>query len=559
MVEGRSGAGAAMIDTLDAAGIGNDVVTPGRVPALDELTRYASIVLVDVDRRDLSDGQVEALTAAVRDLGRGMVVVGGMHSYALGGYRDSALEEILPVISEITDPLRRQTVAEVLAIDSSGSMGACHCNEEGQNGMGGGNRIDGGVSKTAIARNAAARAIAALEATDEVGLLSMDANDSWLLDLQASPSQEDIDSGLEQIVPDGPTFLDTGLLTAADALRASDASLKHIIFFSDGFTEPGSLAAVADQAAELYAEGITVSVVATGEGAAEDLRPIAEAGGGRFYPGKNLDQIPELIVQEAVIASRDFVNEGEFLPLIASSAPTVRNLTQSPVLQGYLATTAKPTARVDLRIGPDEDPLLASWQAGLGRVAAWTSDGGERWSAPWSAWSGAPDFWAGVVKDTFPVVGDGGGIVAKVVDGQLELRLEGAEDWPTDGVANASIAGPDGTSTIVPLERIDGSTFAATVPVTDAGTYAVGATVSDGGETVWSGIGLTTRSYPAEYAPRPTDRAQLERVAARTGGRIDPAPSDLFSPDGTVAGRRRIDLTPWLLLFALLAWPVAVA
>ena len=31
--------------------------------------------------------------------------------------------------------------------------------------------------------------------------------DDWLIDLQPAPSQEDIDRGLEQIVPDGPTFL----------------------------------------------------------------------------------------------------------------------------------------------------------------------------------------------------------------------------------------------------------------------------------------------------------------------------------------------------------------
>ncbi len=559
IIEGRSDVGTAMVAALDAAGIAHDVVTPGRVPAIDELTRYASIVMIDVDRRDLSDAQIDAITASVRDLGRGLLVIGGTHSYALGGYRDSALEEILPVISEITDPLRRQTVAEVLAIDSSGSMGACHCDEEGQNGMGGGNRIDGGISKTAIARNAAARAIAALAATDEVGVLSMDADDSWLIDLQASPGQDVIDDGLDAIVPDGPTFLDTGLLTAAEALRASDASLKHIIFFSDGFTDPSHLATIADQAADLFAEGITVSVVATGEGAADDLRPIAEAGGGRYYPGRNLDQIPDLIVQEAVIASRDFVNEGEFFPILASASATVRDLTESPVLEGYIATTAKPTARVDLRIGPDEDPLLTSWQAGLGRVTAWTSDGGERWATPWASWDGAPTFWAGVVKDTFPVVGDGGGIIARVVDGQLQLRLEGADDWPADAVATASVAGPDGSSTAVPLERLDGSTFAATVPISEAGTYAVGANVTDGDETVWSGVGLTTRSYPAEYAPRPTDRVQMERVAVRTGGRVDPVAADLFTPDGTVAGSRRIDLTPWLLLFALLAWPIAVA
>ncbi len=63
------------------------------------------------------------------------------------------------MVSEILDPLRRQTVAEVLAIDTSGSMGACHCAEEGvNNGLGGDNRVDGGVKKTSIAQNAAARA-----------------------------------------------------------------------------------------------------------------------------------------------------------------------------------------------------------------------------------------------------------------------------------------------------------------------------------------------------------------------------------------------------------------
>ena len=559
LIEGSSGRADGLTAALEAAGLTVDEEPPSGLPAIDELTRYSSIVLVDVDRRDLSDGQVEALTGAVRDLGRGLLVVGGTHSYALGGYRESDLEQIMPVISEITDPLRRQTVAEVLAIDSSGSMGACHCDEEGRNGLGGGNRIDGGVSKTAIARNAAARAIAALEATDEVGVLTMDADDRWVIDLQRTPPQDVVDEGLSQIVPDGPTFIDTGLITAANELRKSDASLKHIIFFSDGFTEPGNMAIVTDQAAELFAEGITVSVVATGEGAAEDLRPIAEAGGGRFYPGRNLDQIPDLIVQEAVLASRDFVNEGQFFPLVSSSRAPVRGLTESPALQGYIATTAKPTASVDLRVGPDEDPLLASWRAGLGRVSAWTSDGGERWAAPWDGWDGSPDFWSSVVKDTFPVADDGAGITARVADGQLQIQLEGAEDWPEDAAAVVRVAGPDGSSTEVQLERIDGSRFAATVPVDEAGTYALGAAVDDGDETVWSGVGLTTRSYPAEYAPRPVGRDQLGDVAELTGGRIDPGPSDLFSDSGTVAGVRRFDLTKWLLLFAVLAWPVAVA
>lgn len=563
IVEGRPNVATGLEAAFAAAGIGHDTVATDGIPAIDELAQYASVVLVDVDRFDLGDGQVAALSATVRDLGRGMLVVGGTQAYGLGGYRQSDLEELLPVISEITDPLRRQTVAEVLAIDTSGSMGACHCDENGQNGLGGGNRIDGGVTKTAIARNAAALAIAALGATDEVGVLTMDATDRWAIDLQVAPSQDVVDEGLAQLVPDGPTFVDTGLLTAAEALRKSNASLKHIIFFSDGFTEPGNLTVVAEQAAELFAEGITVSVVATGEGAAADLEPIAEAGGGRFYPGRNLDQIPELIVQEAVIASRDFVNEGEFYPILASGSSTVSGLTQSPAVLGYVATTPKPTARVDLRIGPDEDPLLTSWRVGLGRVSAWSSDAGERWLAGWDGWEATPGFWAGVLKETFPVANDGGGVTAKIVDGELRVAIEGTSDWPADATARVRVAAPDGTTIEVPLERVDGSTFAASTPIESTGVYAIGGQVITGSgadEVIeWAGVGLTTRSYPAEYAPLPTPTAELAAMARSTGGRLDPPSDDLFSIEGTDPGRRLVDLTRWLLLFAVLAWPIAVA
>jgi len=545
--------------SLQSAGIEVDRISPERLPALDELSRYSSIVLADVDRRDLSERQIADLAAVVSDLGRGLVVVGGTHSYALGGYRESELESLLPVISEITDPLRRQTVAEVLAIDTSGSMDACHCDEDGRNGLGGGNRLGGGVSKTAIARNAAARVISALAATDEVGVLSIDADDEWLLDLQSSPPQALVDEALEAIVPEGPTFVDTGLLTAAEALRSSNASLKHIIFFSDGFTEPFHLDQAADQAAELAAEGITVSVVATGEGAAPDLAPIAEAGGGRFYPGRNLDEVPDLIVAEAILASRDFVNEGEFAPTITSNAQVVSWLTEAPLLNGYVATTAKPSARVHLRIGPEADPLLASWQAGLGRVTAWTSDGGDRWAAPWAAWERGADFWSRLVRDTFPAAADGGAVSTRVEGRLLEIRVESADDWPADSSAVARVATPDGSSVEVPLQRLDGSTFAGSAPAPEAGTYAVGATVRADGEPVWGGTGLAARSYPAEYEARPVDERLLASLAASTGGRLDVAPDQVFDAVGTEAGTRRLDLVPWLLLFAVIGWLLAVA
>ncbi len=556
---------------LTASGLNVDTVTVSGIPPLDELSQVASIVLVNVDRFELSDNQVSVLTAAVRDLGRGLVTVGGDQSYALGGYRGSDLEEILPVESEITDPLRRQTVAQVLAIDTSGSMDACHCDEEGNNGLGGGNRVDGGVIKTVIAQQAAAKAIAALSATDEVGVLTMDNSDQWVIDLQANPPQDVIDDGLSQVNPSGPTILRSGLETAAIELRKSNAALKHVIFFSDGFTDAADLDGLVGQAAALAEEGITVSVVATGEGAAGDLEPVAEAGGGRFYPGRNLEQIPDIIVQETVTASRSFVTEGQFVPTVTSSADSVIGLAEAPILDGYIATSPKSLARVDLRVGPDNDPLLASWRAGLGRVTSWTSDGGKRWSQRWSGWSGAPAFWSGVVKETFPTTSDGGGVQVTINGDQMTIRVEGVEAWADDATASVRVNRPAdssqggsggadrGDGQQVTLERVDGTTFAATVPVDEAGVYAVGALVEVDGETLWSGVGLSTRSYPAEYAPRPVDPGPLEALAAATGGRVQPAFTEVFTAEGTRPGDQRLDWTTWLLWFAVLAWPIAVA
>lgn len=562
LLEGRTDGGALLAEVLRAGAVDVTVAPAAAMPPLDELSGYSSIVLVDVDARTLTGDQVGALSAAVRDLGRGLVSVGGTQSYGLGGYLGSELEQLLPVVSDILDPERRQTVAQVLAIDTSGSMGACHCAEDANGIPSAGNRIGGGINKTDIARAGAARAVEALAAHDEVGILAVDTTERWVLDLQQLPAEEVVTSGLAELRPTSAgTDLSRSLSEAAEALRDSKRSLKHIILFTDGFTDPWELEGLADEAADLHDEGITVSVLATGEGSAAELEAIAEAGGGRFYPGRNLQEIPQIMQQEVTIASRDFVNEGEFLPTITSSAAPVRDLDATPPLLGYIATTAKPQAMTHLRIGPDQDPLLTSWNVGLGRVTSWTSDQGDRWGQTWASWDGFVDFWSGLVKDTFPRSGTGGGVSSRIEDGMLHIAVVADDAFPEGSAATARISGPDGQPRDVRLERTAGDTFAAQVPVTDAGSYAVAATVSDetSSEPVMTGTALASLSYSAEYEPGDGDPALLARVSERTGGRGEIDAAQAFDRDGLRPGRSRIPLAGWLLLAAALLWPVAVA
>jgi Mg-chelatase subunit ChlD len=557
LVEGAPGNASTLTAALRAGGIRTERITPGEIPPLDRLTAYTSTVLVDVDARDLSTDQVRTISAATRDLGIGLVTIGGTHSYGVGGYLGSELEELLPVVSEILDPKRRQTVAQVLAVDTSGSMGACHCAEGSE--MGGGTQLQGGVTKTDIARAAAARTIESLSAIDEVGVLAVDTSDRWLIDLQKLPSEEVVTSGLRKITPtENGTNLRTSLETSAKALRDSSAALKHIILFTDGFTDPANLEGLAEVAADLREEGITVSVLATGEGAADELGAIAEAGGGRFYPGRDLQQIPRIMQEEAVLASRSFITEGKFVPTVTGGSDATDGLDAAPPLFGYVATSDKGPARTLLRVGPDQDPLLATWQVGLGTATSWTSDASARWSQAWATWDGYVDFWTAVVRGSFPQ-GGSGGVLARIVDGVLEVEVESSDAFPDGSEASVRVTGPSLEGRDVRLERVAPDRFAGRLPIEGSGSFAVGAVVTAPDGVVVQGTAVASQSFSEEYEPGDADGSLLQSVSDATGGRGAIRPAQAFDSSDLRAGRSRTPLLGWLLLAAALLWPLAVA
>ena len=554
VIEGTAGEADTLVNAIEAGGIGTEVIGPAAVPDVQKLAAFAGIVMVDVDAKTLTGEQITSITTAVRDLGRGLVTVGGERSYGVGGYRESPLGDLLPVDSEILDPKRRRTVAEVLSIDTSGSMANCHCAGAAAQ------RVDGGVNKTDISRAAAERTIEALTENDEIGVMAWNSGTKWVIDLQKLPGQDVIDEGLGRLRPDGDTRITESLADAADALRASKAELKHIILFSDGFTDPALIDATAEQAAVLYEEdGITVSVLATGEGAAPSLEHIAVQGHGRFYPGTSLEDVPQIMAEEAVIASRNFITEGEFLPEVTSNNDVVSSLTSSPELLGYVATTAKPTSSTLLRIGPDRDPLLATWQAGLGRVTSWTSDASSAWSKNWAGWDGYVAFWGRVVKDTFQQGDSAGAAQATVRNGRLRIDVEGSANFPDGSEATATVAGPDGQRYEVPLDRTGGDSFEGELPATRNGTYAVGVNVTNDGATVLTSSTLASESYPAEYAPGSTNAILMAQLSTVSGGRGEISPTAAFDTAGSRSGSTQLALVGPFLLLAALLWPIAVA
>lgn len=541
VVEGVAGEADALVRALSAGGI--EVEARRSIPSETELLNYDAVVLVNVDRPEADEA--EALAAFVEELGRGLVVIGGDRAFGLGDYHETALESVLPVSSNPDDLVRRQPVAEVLVIDTSGSMGACHCDM--------GTEVNTGVVKTDIARAGAELAIEALSASDRVGVLTFTSGTDWVIPLQERSGVSDPAGALSGITANGDTEISNALEVALEELKGAPEQLRHIVLFTDGW-DPSD-ANLLPMARQIADAGVTLSVLGTGEGPGTTLERMAELGGGRYYAGENLEEIPEIFVQETLTVARNLATEGTFFPVLSAPSPVTAELTESPPLLGYVLTKAKGTASVLMEIG-QADPLLATWQRGLGRATVWTSDATVRWLAQWVDWEGYSDFWGRVVRDVLPA-GRDNPPVTFVEDGQLQIRYA-AVGTDLDSTATARVRAPDGSLRVVPLTRISESEFSGSASLGEAGAYWVAVTQSNpDGSEITSGSGAVS-AYEEEFAFREPDPTLGTDLAALTGGRLNPDPASIFDA-APQQGRAEVSIWPWLAALALALFLADVA
>ena len=536
------GEGAFLQSALEASGMNVDRVVG--IPSSEALAEYDGVVLVNVDIQEAQEA--EDLVSFVEDFGRGLVVVGGGRSFGMGDYHQTPLESVLPVSSDPDDLLRRQPVAEVLALDTSGSMGSCHCGGNAE-------RIAGGTPKTDIAQAGASQAIGALTSSDQVGVLAFSSGFDWTIPLGPRPGPEEVTAALSSLTPKGDTEIRPALAEALRVLNGVEGSLRHILLFTDGW-DPDE-AGLLPLARQISDEGVTLSVLGTGEGPGPTLQRMAELGGGRYYPGADLDLLPEIFVEETLLVAENLVREGVFYPVRSGSTPITQTLTQAPPLLGYVATKAKGTATVSLEVGAGH-PLLASWQRGLGRVAVWTSDATSRWSSEWVDWPGFVQFWGKVVRDTMSVQGDSV-LSATVEGGELLIGVD-RPGLPVEAAAIARARGPDGEVDVVSLRRVASGRFEGEAPADTAGAYWITAVINtpNGGMTSASVGAVST--YQEEFSFLSADPALAQEIAEVTGGRVDPPADTYFA---TVATRGVTDLAiwPWLVGLALVLFLVDVA
>ena len=551
LVEGRQGEGSEMAAMLSAAAMQYETVLPAQLPYdAEQLRQYDGVVLVNVDYDAADEEQWAALDSAVRVLGRGLTVIGGDSSYALGGYRSSKLGEMLPVTIDVRNKLDLPSLALMLVIDKSGSM---------TDGMFGTTRLE-------LAKEAAMRAAEVLTPNDQVGVIAFDDAAKWVVNLQKAEDVEAIQNQIGTIRPGGGTAFFTALYEATYALMNAQAQQKHIIFLTDGEAGDTGYLQLCDI---MQQNDITLTTVAVGSGADQaTLRTLAQQGGGRAYAANEFDNLPKIFTKETYLVSGSYVQNRTFTPVITEQS-ALTDFEGFPQLSGYLAATEKSLATVSL-MSDREDPILAWWQYGAGRVVAFMADSRGAWTSEFLQWDQAAAFYGGMAAFTLPGEEREGELTTERQGDALRIVYTAPEGAQTGLSTSVTALLPDGTQTQLALQESAPGVYEGEIAAAQLGAYALRVEQRDAsGELQRVMEGGAVNGYSGEYDLRNQNaESTLPYLSALTGGREITDSAEMLKSTHAVVRARR-DLTQpllWALMVLLLcdialrrlSWDVAL-
>ncbi len=514
-------------EVLEENGFVVEVISGQDIPTdMVPLQHNDVLILSNISADTLSSEQLDIIEAFVRDLGHGLVVIGGDRAFGPGGYTDTALERVLPI--EMTPRERKESVALVFAIDTSGSMA----------------NYVGAQKKIELAIEAIRAGIRNLEAEDQAAVIGFDVK---LRDISSLTSDHDalIDVVGKLKPTGGTTAMGKAIESAGKMLKSSDTKRKHIILLSDGKSE-GEPYKFIDIANDLAEARIVITTIAIGDADKNLLKEIAIAGNGRSEDVKNIHELPDILV-DAVRETQNYIVQEQFQPIVVNpTTPILEGIDTLPPLYGYVATAEKSTAQV--YIGSNkEEPILTGWNYGIGKSVAWTSDVKPAWSKDWISWSNFSKFWGQVVNWTLPTKGTDAvfDLIVSPRNGRAEVVIDTQHASRTAYVVQ--VAGPNGTSESVAMQQESSRRYIGTFQMNNSGTYIITAKRENDDSKLTETV---TLSYPAEYATFDVNVNLLKKLSEDTGGIYEPSLSEIVAPAGTPF-EKRVSLSQTLLIIAV--------
>ncbi len=538
-----------VVASLRAVGIKSEV-RPATAPfdSLGDLGQFEGVMLVNTPASQFTQQQQEELRTYVHDLGGGMMVVGGPEAFGAGGWIGSPLAEALPI--KLDPPQKRQMPRGALAL-------VMHSCEMPQGNYWG--------------RRTAEAAVEALAAQDMAGIIEAgwgSGTAAWTHPLSILGDKSGIKRSIRNMnYGDTQSFADM-LQLALTGMQKVAAGQKHVIIISDADPQPPSDALLQ----QFVASKVTISTVAVFphvqgtvmSGDLQRMKRMADITGGNYHEvtkQDKLNSLPQIFIKEAQTVRRTLIWEGEAISpaIVGGQMDTLRGFTRLPPLTGYVVGAEREgLAQVVLR-GVENDPIMAQWQHGLGRVITFTSDAGGRWTTAWTAWPQFRGFWGQSarwmmrpaqspnVRVTTDDRGDKTRIVVEAVDDAGE-RLNFLR-W------QARAVNPDLSAQGLDLKQVGPGRYEGEVDTSASGAYALSMGFErfnpDGTSTRGSVQAAVTRPFADEFRALRDNAALLEQVAKETGGRVlrgDPLVDEPWSRAGL---KRPVALLPVWLAVAL--------
>jgi len=459
VVAGRNAKTGNFTALLSSGGVDYSLISSYNTPTtIDELLQFKTVILVNTYLDELSEEFLDLLDPYVKNYGCGLVCTGGMNSYALGGYRDSILETILPVSMTPQNVNELPTMCMCMIIDHSGSM-------------------DSEISPTSrankldLAISAACVAVDNLRSNDYVGVLTFDDQYTWQVPIQQNSDSSTIKNSIKQIPNGGGTSIKPALKEAYKKVSTSDAQIKHIVLLTDGQGETDDYD---DIISSINNTNITLSTVAVGSDSdTKLLERLANSCSGRYYYADLASDLPQIFAQEVYLGGGTFIREGEF-PL---SVKTGHQLTQGifqdgwPVLNGYVAATPKSAATCLMTAGDVNDPILTYWQYGLGRTVAWNSDVSGEWSGGFSFTDDSAQLWKRIVEYTAGNIDMGSDVVNILQNGDQTSLSFTTEEYDSNTKILATAIAPNGDVSEITLHATAPGVYETSMDTDQNGIY----------------------------------------------------------------------------------------
>ncbi len=553
------GAGSVLI--LDGVGAGGDLLArtlteegvnvrsiPPEAMASDllSLQEHDLIMLQNIPAESLSTAQHDLLVAFVRDLGGGLVMIGGYDSFGAGAWKGTSLEPILPVRLDLPEKAVMPEAAIMFVLDSSGSMGW--------------NVLGSASSKQQIANESAALAVQTLDKRDLVGVIAFSSGVREIVPLSPNEQPERTMEKILSIGSGGGTNLRPALAAAERQLEASDAKLKHVIVLTDGRSQDSD--SLPNDAQRLRDKGIRVTTIGVGEDAdAETLDKMAALGGGTFHLVMNPNVLPRVFVTAVRVIRQPMIREQPFEPVVTGSgSPLTFGIGQPPILDGLVLTQQReePTVVNAMRT-PQGEPLLAHWNVELGQVVAFTSDAHGEWSRRWADWPGYRTFWTQIVSRSARAAQQGQyDLALREQGGRLQVRVEAYEPdgSPRDLLTMpATIYAPSGSTIETSLSQTAPGVYETSIPASEQGGYVAVIKPRAASTRLTPIIGGVSVAAGAETRRLRSNEAMLRQIAQQTGGRVlsleSPESAALFDRTGIEPRRAFVPIWRSLLVWAL--------